>query len=154
MRGSHASCWRGCGYIQTDPDSVPEECHLLDGNKIYVPLTAAEVAQAAKVDHEERVKYRSKEDTETARTNENIDKIVNAAKQKQPKSEKSKAQRIKEIKENRKTEINAQRPGSSTPAEDTASMASAATMHQREEMDPLQSILFEELNNVIGGENE
>ena len=141
-------------YIQADPGSSPEECHLLDGNKISSPFTVAEAEQMARADHEERVKHRPKEDTETARTSESIEKIVNAAKQKQPQSEKSKAQRIKEIKENRKAEINAQKPEPSTPAKNAAAKASAATVLQKDEMDPIQSILFEELNIVLGGENE
>ena len=141
-------------YIQADPGSSPEECHLLDGNKISSPFTVAEAEQMARADHEERVKHRPKEDTETARTSESIEKIVNAAKQKQPQSEKSKAQRIKEIKENRKAEINAQKPEPSTPVKNAAAKASAATVLQKDEMDPIQSILFEELNIVLGGENE
>ena len=42
-------------------------------NKISSPFTVAEAEQMAMADHEERVKHRPKEDTETARTSESID---------------------------------------------------------------------------------
>ena len=140
-------------YILPDAASAPVECFLLDGNKITEQLTIAEVEQISKLDKENREKHRIVEDTEAVRVKEEIDKIVKNAEKEQPRSTDSKAERIRQIAENRKAEVEAMRAG--TPASPNADddRKNSSVNARINQMDPVQMLLREELDKIIGGED-
>lgn len=136
-------------YIRPSKDEDPVECTLLEGNKLDIPLSSAELAQMNASDTAERNRHQPEEDFQTVKTTREIERVVSEAEQRAASSpvDKSNAQRLREIAENRKKEAESQlfQNNSVTESNDTAQETVA------EELSPLQKEIQRQLNKALEG---
>lgn len=134
-------------YIRPSKSEPPVECTLLEGNKLDVPLSSAEVAQMNASDTAERNRHQPEEDFQTIKTSQEIEKIVAGAERSASDSltGKSNAQRLREIAENRKKEIGSLHAQSGPAREADGHLPEAS----KEELSPLQEEIQRQLNKAL-----
>lgn len=142
-----------CIYFKPSPEQEPVECYLLSSNKLSGQFSTEELKQMHEAEHAELEAYRPTEDLQDIRTQEKIQKIVDAAKAAFPeKLEISNHKRVSDIQANRKEEIEAAYQQSIQAAEQgqqhLTPLGSDSTDDSELELDPIQKMLDQVLDEM------